>query len=104
MTFLFFQRLKLYRHPNIVKYVTSYEKGNTCFLHTEYAYPLLTDPSNRASAHLVCQGLLDIIQALAFLHHNAKAAHNNISLSSIFFCPLDKRWKLGGLQWVERYE
>merc|ERR1719431_1972693 len=49
----------------------------------------------------ICLGLLEVIQALCFLHTTACVSHNNISQAAVFVTP-DGRWKLGGLELVSK--
>lgn len=47
-------------------------------------------------------GLYSILKALSFLHGNATASHNNISISSIYISK-DNSWKLGGMEYLCKY-
>ena len=52
----------------------------------------------------VCLGLHDVIEALLFLHDNAWACHNNIALSSVLVTHPEGRFKLGGLEFVKKFD
>ena len=88
-------RLKQYRHPNILHFISSSRTRRTGCLVTERVSPLslaITDTEEES----LCLGLLELCQALSFLH-GAGLCHGNISQASVFITP-DGRWRLGGLE------
>ncbi|XP_032674227.1 protein-associating with the carboxyl-terminal domain of ezrin [Odontomachus brunneus] len=86
----------LYRHPCILKYISSWNKGSKFFLATEEARPLI-QVIEKQNILQICIGLHSILRALIFLHETALASHNNICSSSIYVTT-EGYWKLGGLE------
>ncbi|XP_072748358.1 protein-associating with the carboxyl-terminal domain of ezrin [Anoplolepis gracilipes] len=86
----------LYRHPCILKYISSWSKGSKFFLATEEARPLI-QVIEKQNILQICIGLHSILRALIFLHETALASHNNICSSSIYVT-VEGYWKLGGLE------
>lgn len=86
----------LYRHPCILKYISSWNKGSKFFLATEEARPLI-QVIEKQNILQICIGLHSILRALIFLHETALALHNNICSSSIYVTA-EGYWKLGGLE------
>lgn len=93
---LMFQNLMLYRHPCILKYVSSWSKGSKFFLATEQVKPLIQSIETQNTLQ-ICMGLYSILRALVFLHEKAFVSHNNLCESSIYVTP-EGCWKLGGLE------
>ncbi|XP_076233341.1 protein-associating with the carboxyl-terminal domain of ezrin isoform X2 [Calliopsis andreniformis] len=90
------KNLMLYRHPCILKYVSSWHKGSKFFLTTEQVKPLIQTIETQSTLQ-ICMGLYSILRALVFLHEKASASHNNICSSSIYITS-EGCWKLGGLE------
>lgn len=86
----------LHRHPNILKYISSWSKGSKFFLTTEEVKPLVKVIGTETTLQ-ICIGLHNILRALLFLHEKALSSHNNICSSSIYVAA-DGSWKLGGLE------
>lgn len=57
----------LYRHPCILKYFSSWNKGSNYYLAVENVKPLGLS-LNQQSSIQICLGLKNIIRALVFLH------------------------------------
>ncbi|TRY63608.1 hypothetical protein TCAL_00432 [Tigriopus californicus] len=91
--------LKLFRHPNILKFVTSCSTSGTLYLFTEKVYPLGA-VLNQQTPMQVVLGLYDVLTALEFLHNRAKLCHNNLNLHSIFVTT-SGRWKLAGMEFAK---
>ncbi|KAJ8681456.1 hypothetical protein QAD02_017243 [Eretmocerus hayati] len=91
------KNLMLYRHPCILKYVTSWSKGHNFYLATEQVKPLLQVLGSQTSLQ-ICIGLNNILKALLFLHQNTKGSHNNVSTNSIYVTS-EGNWKLGGFEY-----
>ncbi|CAH2068411.1 unnamed protein product, partial [Iphiclides podalirius] len=90
-----------FRHPCIVRYLSSWQQRSTFHLVTEYVQPL----SHMLAAQTplqICIGLNNILRALVFLHEQAGVSHNNVSVSSIYVSG-DSQWKLGGLQYLCKF-
>ncbi len=43
-------------------------------------------------------------EALQFLQERGGACHNNVSMSSVFVSPEGARWRLGGMEFVKRFQ
>ncbi|KAL6255924.1 hypothetical protein P5V15_013164 [Pogonomyrmex californicus] len=86
----------LHRHPCILKYISSWNKGSKFFLATEEARPLI-QVIEKQNILQICIGLHSILRALIFLHETALASHNNVCSSSIYVTT-EGYWKLGGLE------
>lgn len=85
-------RLKQYRHPNILHFISWSSKG--CLV-TERVTPL-TVAGASIEEESVCLGLLELCQAVSFLHQ-AGVSHGNICQGSVFITR-EGRWRLGGLE------
>lgn len=97
-----FQNLMLYRHPCILKYVSSWSKGSKFFLATEQVKPLIQSIENQSTLQ-ICMGLYNILRTLVFLHEKAYISHNNLCESSIYVT-LEGCWKLGGLECLCKFK
>lgn len=91
----------VYRHPCIVKYIGSWNKHSKFYLAVEDVTPLyhILPTLNNCQRSV---GLYSILKALAFLHDNASASHNNISISSIYVSR-DGTWKLSCMEYLCKY-
>ncbi|XP_043791159.1 protein-associating with the carboxyl-terminal domain of ezrin [Apis laboriosa] len=96
------KNLMLYRHPCILKYVSSWSKGGKFFLATEQVKPLIQSIENQSTLQ-ICMGLYSILRALVFLHEKAYMSHNNLCESSIYVT-LEGCWKLGGLECLCKFK
>nr|XP_019543635.2 protein-associating with the carboxyl-terminal domain of ezrin-like [Aedes albopictus] len=90
------RNLKIYRHPNILKYIASWNKGSLKMLATERCRPLATC-LNVTSDVQICLGLRNILCALIFLMEQANVRHLSISISSIYVTE-DGAWRLAGFE------
>ncbi|XP_055642118.1 protein-associating with the carboxyl-terminal domain of ezrin [Toxorhynchites rutilus septentrionalis] len=90
------KNLKIYRHPNILKYIASWNKGSLKMLATERCRPLATC-LNITSDVQICLGLRNILCALIFLIEQANVRHLSISMSSIYVTE-DGAWRLAGFE------
>ncbi|CAD7965392.1 unnamed protein product [Amoebophrya sp. A25] len=94
------QMLQRLRHPNILHVMEPLveEKATLAFatkpIKVTLAQLLDRAPSELSSLEMKC-GLLDIAEAVRFLHQDAKTAHLGLSPSSIFVTE-QGRWLLGG--------
>lgn len=88
----------IYRHPCILKYVSSWRKGSEFFLAVEDVKPLAHVLSGLNGLQ-ICIGLHSVLKALCFLHETALVAHNNVCVASIYVTR-DGRWKLGGMEYL----
>ncbi|KAJ8962134.1 hypothetical protein NQ318_018091 [Aromia moschata] len=96
------KNLMIYRHPCIIKYVSSWQKSSKFYLAVEEVTPLAHILSTLSTLQ-ICIGLHSILKALHFLHEKALASHNNVCLASIYITK-DSSWKLGGMEYLCRYK
>lgn len=57
----------IYRHPSILKYISSWEKGGIKYLATEHCKPLLSCIGQQNIIQ-ICLGLRNILCSLIFLN------------------------------------
>lgn len=88
----------IYRHPCILKYVSSWGKGSKFFLAVEDVKPL-SHILPTLSGLQICIGLHSVLKALCFLHEKALVSHNNVCIASIYVTR-DGSWKLGGTEYL----
>ncbi|KAJ8907117.1 hypothetical protein NDN08_003599 [Rhodosorus marinus] len=94
-------RLKTFRHPDILKFITSTE-GSDGSLHiaTENAVPL-ADLMQKGSLtpEAIQWGLVCVSRALGFVH-SGTLVHGSLSPASVFVTPSGD-WKLGGFETIQ---
>jgi len=90
--------LRQFRHPSIIHYAAWCQAGDAGYLFTEKVSPLSVVRKQQDEL-AICLGLLEVSQALCFLHTTACVSHNNINQGAIFVTP-EGRWKLAGLELV----
>ncbi|KAI4459452.1 scy1-related s/t protein kinase-like [Holotrichia oblita] len=95
------KHLMIYRHPCILKYVSSWQKGSKFHVAVEDVRPLSHVLLSQSSLQL-CIGLHSILKALCFLHERAAVSHNNICIASIYVTR-DGSWKLGGMEYLCKF-
>ena len=93
----FSTKLKQYRHPCILHFVSWSVQSNVAVLETEKVSPL-TKYDKVIEEESFVLGTMEICQALSFLH-KAGVCHGNVSQSAVFITP-SGRWRLGGLEMV----
>ncbi|XP_053961067.1 protein-associating with the carboxyl-terminal domain of ezrin [Anastrepha ludens] len=96
------KNLKIYRHPYILKYVTTWEQGGQKHLATERVRPLTTILSTQTNLQ-ACLGLRTILCSLIFLVEKALGRHLNICISSIYTTD-DGSWRLAGFEYVWKHK
>ncbi|XP_036321930.1 protein-associating with the carboxyl-terminal domain of ezrin isoform X1 [Rhagoletis pomonella] len=92
------KNLMIYRHPYILKYVSTWEQGGQKHLATERVRPLTSVLSTQNNLQ-VCLGLRTILCSLIFLVEKALGRHLNICISSIYITD-DGSWRLAGFEYV----
>ncbi|KAJ6646093.1 Protein-associating with the carboxyl-terminal domain of ezrin [Pseudolycoriella hygida] len=90
------RNLKIYRHPSILKYISSWDDGCNKFLATEQCKPLAISINQQGNVQ-ICLGLRNVLCGLIFLVEQASMRHLNVCLSSIYV-QQDGTWKLSGLE------
>ncbi|XP_031618710.1 protein-associating with the carboxyl-terminal domain of ezrin [Contarinia nasturtii] len=86
----------LYRHPSILRFITSWEKGSVHYLATERCKPLSLVLATQNDTQ-ICLGLRNILCALIFLVEKANMCHLNVCTSSIYVNS-NGSWRLGGFE------
>ncbi|CAM9022824.1 unnamed protein product [Wickerhamomyces anomalus] len=96
--------LAKFRHPNILTLIEPLEdhKSNFIFV-TEYVTACLNSVPNDLDDVVIQKGLLQISNALNFLHCTAKFIHLSIQPSSIFIND-NSDWKLSGFGHIQPIE
>uniref|UniRef100_U5EYE9 Putative transferase transferring phosphorus-containing groups n=1 Tax=Corethrella appendiculata TaxID=1370023 RepID=U5EYE9_9DIPT len=96
------KNLKIYRHPNILRYIASWNKNSLKMLATERCKPL-SNVLNTLGEIQLCLGLRNILCGLIFLVEQAEVRHLNICISSIYVTD-DNTWKLAGFEHLWKKE
>lgn len=86
----------LYRHPSILRFHTSWEKGSVHYLATERCKQLTMVLASQNDTQ-ICLGLRNILCALIFLVEKANMCHLNVCTSSIYV-NANGSWRLGGFE------
>lgn len=86
----------LYRHPSILRFITSWEKASIHYLATERCKPLRLVLATQNDTQ-ICLGLRNIICALIFLVEKARMCHLNVCIASIYVNSTGA-WRLGGFE------
>ncbi|BFF94012.1 protein-associating with the carboxyl-terminal domain of ezrin [Drosophila madeirensis] len=92
------KNLAIYRHPYILKYVTTWDQSGQKHLATERVRPL-NDVLAKQSDIQVCLGLRTILCSLIFLIERALARHLNICTHSVYVTDSGS-WRLAGFEYV----
>lgn len=91
------KNFKIYRHPSILRYITSWEKGSIHYLATERCKPLSMVLASQNDTQ-ICLGLRNILSALSFLSEKAEMCHLNVCAASIYVSGVNGAWRLGGFE------
>lgn len=98
----FSKNLMIYRHPCIIRYISSWQKTSKFHLAVEEVTPV-SHLLSKMSTLEICLGLYSVLKALCFLHEKALVSHNNVCLASIFVNK-EGSWKLGGMEYLRPYK
>lgn len=90
------KNLMIYRHPSILRYVKSWEKGSVNYLATERCKPLSMVLSGQNDIQ-ICLGLRNVLCSLIFLVEKANVCHINVCMSSIYVTAAGA-WRLAGFE------
>lgn len=90
------KNLMIYRHPHILRFITSWDKGSTHYLATERCRPLSMILSTQNDIQ-ICLGLRNILCSLIFLVERANVCHLNVCTSSIYVA-YNGAWRLNGFE------
>ncbi|XP_067621129.1 protein-associating with the carboxyl-terminal domain of ezrin [Eurosta solidaginis] len=96
------KNLMIYRHPYILKYVTTWEQSGQKHLATERVRPLADLLSTQNSLQ-ACLGLRTILCSLIFLVEKALGRHLNVCISSVYVTS-DGSWRLAGFEYVWKHK
>lgn len=91
------KNFKIYRHPSILRYITSWGKGSIHYLATERCKPLSMVLASQNDTQ-ICLGLRNILSALIFLTEKAEMCHLNVCTASIYVIGTNGAWRLGGFE------
>ncbi|KAH9044179.1 armadillo-type protein [Lactarius hengduanensis] len=97
------RRLRVTRHPDILKFMDAVEADGTIYIMTERVKPLSAELSSLEATSMkdkqdwILWGLHRITVALSFVHTSCNAAHGTVRISSIFISSTGE-WKLGGFE------
>ncbi|RZB58829.1 protein-associating with the carboxyl-terminal domain of ezrin [Asbolus verrucosus] len=95
------KHLMIYRHPCIVKYISSWHKSSKYYLAVEEIVPLSHVLASQSTLQ-ICIGLHSVLKALCFLHAKALVSHNNVCTAAIYTTK-DGSWKLGGMEYACKF-
>lgn len=95
------KNLMIYRHPSILKYISSWRRGSKYYLAVEDVKPL-THVLAQQNTLQICIGLFSILKALIFLHEKGCVSHNNVATAAIYVTK-DGSWRLGGTEYLCSY-
>lgn len=90
------KNLMIYRHPSILKFISSWNKGSAHYLATERCRPLSMALATQNDVQ-ICIGLRNILCGLIFLVEKANVCHLNVCTSAIHVTP-DNSWRLNGFE------
>lgn len=90
------RNLMLYRHPSILRFIATWEKGSVHYLATERCKPLSMVLATQNDTQITL-GLKSILDALAFLVDKAGMCHLNVCTTSVYVSA-SGAWRLGGLE------
>ncbi|XP_018319255.1 protein-associating with the carboxyl-terminal domain of ezrin isoform X2 [Agrilus planipennis] len=95
------KNLMVFRHPCILKYISSWYRYSKFYLVVEEVVPLAS-VLNTQNCLQKCIGLLSLLKAVCFLHEKGGVSHNNLSIKSIYVTK-DGDWKLGGMEFCCKF-
>ncbi|KND00058.1 SCY1 protein kinase [Spizellomyces punctatus DAOM BR117] len=96
------QRLRTIRHPGIIKFINADLDQNGVFIATEPVTPL-SKVLDSLSPEEVSMGIYNILKTVDFLHRQ-ELSHNNIQMDSVFVTGADRKWVLGGMEYVTSFD
>jgi len=95
------KRLRTIRHPNMLRYIDSYESDALIYMVTEEVIPLVNflEVDEGQNESIIAWGIHQIATALSFLVNDSNLCHGNINIYSVFVDPAGE-WKLGAVEYV----
>jgi len=99
----FFQKLRILRHPNILKFLECETTPDVITMVTEPVAPLLRT-LKEMSLEGVVMGWRGVGAGLSFLHDKVGMSHNNVWPGCVYVNTLDSQWKVGGLETAARHK
>lgn len=98
------KNLMVYRHPAILKFLKSSQRGSQTILVTERCRPLAADLATQSDIQ-ICLGLRSVLCALVFLVERAGARHLNVSVPVVYVsAAAGGAWRLAGFEQVWKRE
>ncbi|KAH9962010.1 hypothetical protein BGW80DRAFT_1438713 [Lactifluus volemus] len=95
------KKLRVTRHPDILKFMDAVEADGTIYIMTERVKPLSSSwevsSVKQDKQDWILWGLHRITNALSFINTSCNAAHGTVRISSIFLSATGE-WKLGGFE------
>ncbi|KAI0093158.1 ARM repeat-containing protein [Irpex rosettiformis] len=97
------RKLRVTRHPDVLKFLDSVETDTTIYIMTERVRPLSaamqdwSSKSEKAKEDWLLWGLHRLSVALSFVNDPCASTHGNLRIDSIFISPSGE-WKLGGFE------
>eukprot|EP00112_Aurelia_sp_Birch-Aquarium-sp1_P017328 Seg4000.2 transcript_id=Seg4000.2/GoldUCD/mRNA.D3Y31 product="N-terminal kinase-like protein" protein_id=Seg4000.2/GoldUCD/D3Y31 len=98
------KRLRSIRHPNVLRFIDSYESDALIYMVTEPIVPLVNflESDWGKSPSILAWGIHQIATALSFMVNDSNLCHGNINLYSVFVDPAGE-WKLGAVEYVHMH-
>eukprot|EP00794_Sanderia_malayensis_P020441 gene20441-22457_t len=99
------KRLRSFRHPNVLRFVDSFESDALIHLVTEPVVPLVSflETQEGKNPNILAWGIHQIAVALSFLVNDSGLCHGNMNVYAVFVDPAGE-WKLGAVEYVHPYE
>ncbi|KAI0344760.1 ARM repeat-containing protein [Trametopsis cervina] len=97
------RKLRVTRHPDVLKFIDSVETDTTIYIMTERVRPLSaaiddwTSKSEKSREDWLLWGLHRLSIGLSFVNDPCASTHGNLRTDSIFISPSGE-WKLGGFE------
>eukprot|EP00795_Rhopilema_esculentum_P003077 gene3077-1363_t len=95
------KRLRSIRHPNILRFIDSYESEALIYMVTEKVIPLANfiETEDGKNQCILAWGVHQMATALSFLVNDSGLCHENINLYAVYVDPAGE-WKLGSVEYV----
>lgn len=90
------KNLMIYRHPSILRFIASWDKGTVHYLATERCKPLSMVLSAQNDIQ-ICLGLRNVLCSLIFLVEKADVGHINVCMSAVYVTSAGA-WRLAGFE------
>lgn len=92
------RKLRVLRHPNVLKFLDGAETDSAVWIVTESVRSLATELNTQGlSDESKVFGLLHLATALSFLNKDGQSIHGNVRAEALFLTQ-GGEWKLGGME------